>query len=90
LRRTPMMRNWQPSVCTVRASESWIVTLTAGEIEAEHYQQMGLDGVEASRLKGSLRAWDSVSVPFGVVFPRTLRPVGVFLPATARHAKRAK
>ena len=39
------------------------MTLTAGEIEAEHYQQMGLDGVEASRLKGSLRAWDSVSVP---------------------------
>lgn len=46
-----------------RASQSWIVTLTAGEIEAEHYQQMGLTGVEASRLKGSLRAWDSVSVP---------------------------
>jgi LmbE family N-acetylglucosaminyl deacetylase len=45
------------------ASESWIVTLTAGEIEAGHYRQMGLDGVEASRLKGSLRAWDSVSVP---------------------------
>jgi LmbE family N-acetylglucosaminyl deacetylase len=45
------------------ASESWIVTLTAGEIEAEHYQQMGLKGVEASRLKGSLRAWDSISVP---------------------------
>ncbi|KPG95210.1 GlcNAc-PI de-N-acetylase [Pseudomonas sp. RIT-PI-q] len=46
-----------------RAEQSWIVTLTAGEIEAEHYQQMGLKGVEASRLKGSLRAWDSVSVP---------------------------
>ncbi|NUU34212.1 PIG-L deacetylase family protein [Pseudomonas sp. C2B4] len=45
------------------ASQSWIVTLTAGEIEAEHYQQMGLAGVEASRLKGSLRAWDSISVP---------------------------
>lgn len=45
------------------ASESWIVTLTAGEIEAGHYRQMGLDGVEASRLKGSLRAWDSISVP---------------------------
>ena len=45
------------------ASQSWIVTLTAGEIEAGHYQQMGLDGVEASRLKGSLRAWDSLSVP---------------------------
>jgi LmbE family N-acetylglucosaminyl deacetylase len=46
-----------------RASQSWIVTVTAGEIEAEHYQQMGLEGVEASRLKGALRAWDSVSVP---------------------------
>ncbi|KAI2691809.1 PIG-L family deacetylase [Pseudomonas sp. TNT3] len=45
------------------AEQSWIVTLTAGEIEAGHYQQMGLDRVEASRLKGSLRAWDSVSVP---------------------------
>ncbi len=46
-----------------QADEAWIVTLTAGEIEAEHYRQMGLDGVEAARLKGSLRAWDSVSVP---------------------------
>ena len=45
------------------ASQSWIVTLTAGEIEATHYQKMGLNGVEASRLKGSLRAWDSISVP---------------------------
>jgi hypothetical protein len=25
-----------------QADESWIVTLTAGEIEAEHYQQMGM------------------------------------------------
>ncbi|MFK3793667.1 PIG-L deacetylase family protein [Pseudomonas piscis] len=46
-----------------QAAQSWIVTLTAGEIEAEHYRQMGLDGVEAARLKGSLRAWDSISVP---------------------------
>jgi LmbE family N-acetylglucosaminyl deacetylase len=45
------------------AEQSWIVTITAGEIEAGHYRQMGLDGVEASRLKGSLRAWDSISVP---------------------------
>jgi hypothetical protein len=35
-----------------QAEEPWIVTLTAGEIEAEHYQQMGLDPVEASRIKG--------------------------------------
>lgn len=46
-----------------QADETWIVTLTAGEIEAEHYQQMGLDKVEASRLKGRLRAWDSIAVP---------------------------
>ena len=45
------------------AEQSWIVTVTAGEIEAEHYQQMGLDSVEAARLKGSLRAWDSIGVP---------------------------
>ncbi|PKH24848.1 PIG-L deacetylase family protein [Pseudomonas fluorescens] len=46
-----------------RADESWIVTLTAGEIEAEHYQQMGLTQVDAARLKGRLRAWDSICVP---------------------------
>ncbi len=46
-----------------QANEAWIVTLTAGEIEAEHYQQMGLNKVEASRLKGRLRAWDSLAVP---------------------------
>jgi LmbE family N-acetylglucosaminyl deacetylase len=45
------------------ADESWIVTLTAGEIEAEHYQQMGMNPAEASRLKGRLRAWDSITVP---------------------------
>ncbi|MBT2337885.1 MULTISPECIES: PIG-L deacetylase family protein [Pseudomonas] len=45
------------------ADEAWIVTLTAGEVEAEHYQQMGLDRVEAARLKGRLRAWDSIAVP---------------------------
>ncbi|MDO7899511.1 PIG-L deacetylase family protein [Pseudomonas citrulli] len=46
-----------------RADEAWIVTLTAGEIEAEHYQKMGLDRAEAARLKGRLRAWDSIAVP---------------------------
>ena len=46
-----------------QATESWIVTLTAGEIEAEHYQHMGLPNAEAARLKGRLRAWDSVAVP---------------------------
>ena len=46
-----------------QADEAWIVTLTAGEIEAEHYQQVGLNKVEAARLKGRLRAWDSIAVP---------------------------
>ena len=46
-----------------QAEESWVVTLTAGEIEAEHYQQMGLAQAEAARLKGRLRAWDSITVP---------------------------
>ena len=46
-----------------QAREAWIVTLTAGEIEAEHYQQMGLGRADAARLKGRLRAWDSLAVP---------------------------
>ncbi|TVT81565.1 PIG-L family deacetylase [Pseudomonas sp. H3(2019)] len=46
-----------------QADEAWIVTLTAGEIEAGHYRQMGLNAVEASRIKGRLRAWDSIAVP---------------------------
>ena len=46
-----------------QATQSWIVTLTAGEIEAEHYQRMGLHRAEAACLKGRLRAWDSIAVP---------------------------
>ncbi len=46
-----------------QAAESWIVTLTAGEIEAEHYRQMGMPVAQAARIKGRLRAWDSVAVP---------------------------
>ncbi|RBJ81531.1 PIG-L family deacetylase [Pseudomonas sp. MWU12-2534b] len=46
-----------------QADEAWIVTLTAGEIEAEHYQAMGMSPVEAARIKGRLRAWDSIAVP---------------------------
>lgn len=46
-----------------QAGQAWIVTLTAGEIEAEHYRGMGLDKAEAARLKGRLRTWDSIAVP---------------------------
>jgi LmbE family N-acetylglucosaminyl deacetylase len=53
-----------------QAEKPWIVTLTAGEIEAEHYQQMGLDAVEAARIKGRLRAWDSIAVPLWAGVPQ--------------------
>ncbi|MBJ9974849.1 PIG-L family deacetylase [Pseudomonas sp. S75] len=46
-----------------QAQEAWIVTLTAGEIEADHYRRMGLEPAAAAQLKGRLRAWDSVAVP---------------------------
>lgn len=46
-----------------QAADTWVVTLTAGEIEAEHYQKMGMDRAEAARIKGRLRAWDSIAVP---------------------------
>jgi len=46
-----------------QADDAWIVTLTAGEIEAEHYQAMGMSRAEAARIKGRLRAWDSIAVP---------------------------
>lgn len=52
-----------------RADESWIVTLTAGEVEAEHYQAMGLGVAAAARLKGELRSWDSIAVPLWAGVP---------------------
>jgi LmbE family N-acetylglucosaminyl deacetylase len=46
-----------------RAADVAIVTLTQGEIEAESYQRLGLDEAAAARLKGRLRAWDSLAAP---------------------------
>lgn len=53
-----------------QAAETWIVTLTAGEIEAQHYRDMGLAPAEAARLKGRLRAWDSIAVPLWAGVPQ--------------------
>ena len=39
-----------------------IVTLTQGEIEAEHYQRLGLTQQQAAQLKGRLRSWDSIAI----------------------------
>ncbi|MDR1425091.1 MAG: PIG-L family deacetylase [Azoarcus sp.] len=52
-----------------QAKDAWIVTLTAGEIEAEHYERMGLSVPEAARLKGRLRAWDSIAAPIWAGMP---------------------
>ena len=49
--------------CFYSRHESCVVTLTAGEIEAEYYEPVITNKAEASRLKGRLRAWDSIVVP---------------------------
>ena len=46
-----------------QALDASIVTLTQGEIEAENYQQLGLNKAQAARLKGRLRSWDSLAIP---------------------------
>ncbi|MBE7459353.1 MAG: PIG-L family deacetylase [Zoogloeaceae bacterium] len=46
-----------------RIDKAAIVTLTQGEIEAEEYRRLGLDGRQAAQLKGRLRAWDSMTIP---------------------------
>jgi LmbE family N-acetylglucosaminyl deacetylase len=62
-----------------QAAEAWIVTLTAGEIEAEHYRRMGFPPAEAARMKGRLRAWDSIAVPlWGGVPPERCVQLGYF------------
>ncbi|WP_447594395.1 PIG-L deacetylase family protein [Aquipseudomonas campi] len=45
------------------ASDVSVITLTQGEIEADAYKRFGLNGVQAARLKGRLRAWDSQAIP---------------------------
>ncbi|AZS50261.1 PIG-L family deacetylase [Entomomonas moraniae] len=47
-----------------QAKEASIITLTQGEIEAEHYQNIfNLTQQEAAQLKGRLRSWDSIATP---------------------------
>ncbi|MEN0105258.1 MAG: PIG-L family deacetylase [Pseudomonas sp.] len=76
-----------------RSANVSIVTLTQGEIEAEHYQQLGLSAAEAARLKGRLRAWDSLAVPLwgGVPANRCVQ-LGYYclqLPAMAAEPEQA-
>lgn len=62
-----------------RAADAAIVTLTQGEIEAERYQALGLDPPAAARLKGRLRAWDSLAIPlWGGVPPSRCWQLGYY------------
>ncbi|MFV3371521.1 PIG-L deacetylase family protein [Pseudomonas sp. NY15435] len=76
-----------------RCPEAWIVTLTQGEIEAEHYERLGLGKAEAARLKGRLRTWDSIAAPLwgGVPAERCVQ-LGYYclqLPAMAAEPSQA-
>ncbi|AGI26346.1 LmbE family protein [Pseudomonas sp. ATCC 13867] len=76
-----------------RCRDAWIVTLTQGEIEAEHYQRLGLDKAAAARLKGRLRTWDSLAAPLwgGVPAERCVQ-LGYYclqLPAMAAEPSQA-
>ncbi len=46
-----------------RRHDCFIATVSAGEVEADHYLPLCGDAAEAALLKGRLRAWDSVTVP---------------------------
>ena len=50
------------SVCQ-SAYDVSLVTISQGEIGAQFYQRMGLDKASAAKLKGRLRAWDSMVIP---------------------------
>ncbi|MBB4866134.1 LmbE family N-acetylglucosaminyl deacetylase [Pseudomonas nitritireducens] len=76
-----------------RCPEAWIATLTQGEIEAEHYQRLGLGQAAAAKLKGRLRTWDSIAAPLwgGVPTERCVQ-LGYFclqLPAMAAEPSQA-
>jgi LmbE family N-acetylglucosaminyl deacetylase len=62
-----------------RASDVWITTVTAGEIEADVYRKMGLSPEQAAQMKGRARAWDSQAVPqWGGVPPGQCMQLGYF------------
>ncbi len=46
-----------------KTNEVLIVTVTRGEIEADHYTRLGLTVSQAAKLKGRLRSWDSIAIP---------------------------
>jgi LmbE family N-acetylglucosaminyl deacetylase len=72
-----------------QAKEAWVVTLTAGENGNKYRESLNLSTSDASRLKGRLRAWDSVAVPLwaGVPVERSIQ-LGYFgMRLSAMHMK---
>jgi LmbE family N-acetylglucosaminyl deacetylase len=58
---------------------SYIVTITAGETGAPYYKGLTEDREEACRIKGLLRAFDSVSIPrWGGLDPQRSMQLGYF------------
>lgn len=62
-----------------QATDVAVVTLTAGEVEAESFSHVYADSKKASLLKGRLRAFDSIVVPqWGGVKPENIIHLGYF------------
>lgn len=60
-------------------TDSWVVTVSAGQNVDGRMAHLVEDPVERSRLKGELRAWDSVSIPrWGGVPPDRAVNLGYF------------
>jgi LmbE family N-acetylglucosaminyl deacetylase len=58
---------------------TWVVTVTAGEKDTWNYKDLIPDEEEHSLLKGRLRVWDSITVPFlGDVDPQRAMNLGYF------------
>lgn len=61
------------------ATDSWVVTVSAGNNVDRRMAHLEPDAVARSRLKGELRAWDSVSIPrWGGVSPARTVNLGYF------------
>jgi len=69
--------------------QSFITTISAGEIEADHYQQLCQnDNFQAGQIKGLLRSWDSQAIPlWGGLSPQQSVQLGYFCLSLSEMAK---
>ncbi|MET0262039.1 MAG: PIG-L family deacetylase [Rariglobus sp.] len=72
-----------------RQSGSQVVTVTAGDAGGENFETLFPENGEHYRIKGWIRTWDSISVPFyGGVMPGAARNLGYY-DATLRKMQQA-